>query len=72
MTYYQLEWGEYEASGPHPSPHDYTAVVVENEWLRLTFLPELGGRLYGVTDQDDRRRAALPEPGHQAHPLGAA
>jgi len=51
MTYYRLKWGEYEASGPQPSPHDYTALVVENAWLRLTFLPELGGRLYGVTDK---------------------
>ena len=51
ITYYRLRWGEYEASGPQPSPHDYTAVVVENAWLRLTFLPELGGRLYGVTDK---------------------
>ncbi|MBN1138459.1 MAG: DUF5107 domain-containing protein [Anaerolineae bacterium] len=49
MTYYRLNWSEYEASNPQPSPHDYTAVVVENNWLRLTFLPELGGRLYGVT-----------------------
>jgi len=49
MTYYRLKWDEYEASNPQPSPHDYTAVVVENAWLRLTFLPELGGRLYGVT-----------------------
>ena len=51
MTYYKLNWGEYEASSPQPSPHDYTALVVENTWLRLTFLPELGGRLYGVTDK---------------------
>ena len=51
MTYYKLNWSAYEASGPQPSPHDYTALVVENAWLRLTFLPELGGRLYGVTDK---------------------
>jgi uncharacterized repeat protein (TIGR01451 family) len=50
MDYYKLDWGAYEASGPHPEPHEYTAVVVENAWLRLTFLPELGGRLYGITD----------------------
>ena len=43
--------GRIRVSGPQPSPHDYTALVVENAWLRLTFLPELGGRLYGVTDK---------------------
>jgi uncharacterized repeat protein (TIGR01451 family) len=48
MDYLWLDWSAYDASGP-PSPRDYTALVVENPWLRLTFLPELGGRLYGVT-----------------------
>lgn len=48
MDYPKLKWGEYEGSGPSPVPRDYTALVVENPWLRLTFLPELGGRLYGV------------------------
>jgi uncharacterized repeat protein (TIGR01451 family) len=49
MDYPWLDWSRYEASGPQPIPHNYTALVVENPWLRLTFLPELGGRLYGVT-----------------------
>jgi hypothetical protein len=49
MDYPWLNWSAYEASGPTPVPEDYTALVVENDWLRLTFLPELGGRLYGVT-----------------------
>lgn len=49
MDYPWLDWDAYEASGPATAPQDYTALVVENPWLRLTFLPELGGRLYGVT-----------------------
>jgi tetratricopeptide (TPR) repeat protein len=28
----------------------YRTVVLENEWLRLTFLPELGGKVYEVLD----------------------
>jgi uncharacterized repeat protein (TIGR01451 family) len=48
MDYPWLNWSAYDASSPTPSPHDYAALVVENPWLRLTFLPELGGRLYGV------------------------
>jgi uncharacterized repeat protein (TIGR01451 family) len=49
MDYPWLDRPAYEASGPQPSPQDYTGLVVENPWLRLIFLPELGGRLYGVT-----------------------
>ena len=51
MDYPWLDWPAYEASGPLPIAKDYAALVVENPWLRLTFLPELGGRLYGVTDK---------------------
>jgi len=42
----RLDRGAYEASRPEPSPHAYRALVVENAYLRLIFLPELGGRLY--------------------------
>jgi hypothetical protein len=34
-----------ERVGP-PQPRDYRAVVLENRFLELTMLPELGGRLY--------------------------
>ncbi|MBN2006923.1 MAG: DUF5107 domain-containing protein [Anaerolineae bacterium] len=48
IHYPWLNRSAYEASGPSPAPRDYVAVIAENDWLRLTFLPELGGRLYGV------------------------
>jgi hypothetical protein len=38
----------YEATAPTPTPVDYTGVVLENDYLMLTFLPELGGRLYSA------------------------
>ena len=39
---------EYEAAAPTPTPVDYSGVVLENDYLKLTFLPELGGRLYSA------------------------
>ena len=41
-----LDHGAYEASRPVPQPRQYQAVVLENRYLQLVFLPELGGRLY--------------------------
>ncbi|GAB4401933.1 MAG: hypothetical protein Kow00123_11770 [Anaerolineales bacterium] len=45
-TVQRLNRAAYEASRPSPAPQSYRALVVENAYLRLTFLPELGGRLY--------------------------
>lgn len=39
----------YEAGGP--KPRDYRAVFIENEYLRLTYLPEFGGRVFSVFDK---------------------
>jgi uncharacterized repeat protein (TIGR01451 family) len=48
VTYRWLDWNAYRGSNPHPSPKSYQLLVVENDYLKLTFLPELGGRLYQV------------------------
>lgn len=41
-----LDRTAYEASNPQPTPQEYRLIVLENEFLRLTLLPELGGRVY--------------------------
>jgi hypothetical protein len=41
-----LDRAAYEAISPHPQPRTYKAVVLENRYLQLVLLPELGGRLY--------------------------
>lgn len=43
---WQLDRAAYEAIQPAPTLRAYRVLVVENEYLQLTFLPELGGRLY--------------------------
>ena len=46
MPYARLDWGAYEAAGPKPAPQTYRLIILENDLLHLTLLPELGGRIY--------------------------
>lgn len=48
MSYSVLDWPAYESSDPTPEDVTYRTLVMENEYLALTFLPDLGGRLYQV------------------------
>jgi hypothetical protein len=43
-----LDWAAYETSGPSPSEVVYRSLLVENDFLQLLFLPDLGGRLYEI------------------------
>lgn len=44
MTYPKLNWTSYTPSSPTPVP--YELLVLENDYLRVTLLPQLGGRVY--------------------------
>ena len=48
MPYAVLDRAAYDASNPVPVDVVYRTFIVENDYLRLTFLPDLGGRLYKV------------------------
>ncbi len=48
ITYPWLDWGAYNAAAPAAAPQSYELVVMENDYLKLTLLPELGGRIYQV------------------------
>lgn len=41
-----LDRAAYEAIHPQPQSQEYRVVVLENEYLRLTVLPDVGGRVY--------------------------
>ncbi len=41
-----LDRSAYQSSHPRPVPVSYTLIVLENRYLRLTLLPQLGGRIY--------------------------
>jgi uncharacterized repeat protein (TIGR01451 family) len=43
-TYHWLDWGNYTADPIIPVT--YTLLVIENDYIRVTLLPELGGRIY--------------------------
>ena len=49
ITYPVLDWDAYRDSGPTPALQDYELLVLENDYLQVTLLPELGGRVYQMT-----------------------
>ena len=46
IAFKRLDWGAYDAAPKTLTGRTFTALVMENEYLRLTVLPELGGRIY--------------------------
>jgi|GEM_PF-661262 len=55
--------------GP-PQPRTYRALVVENRFLELTFLPELGGRLYRAVDKATGYNIFYQNPVVKPSPFG--
>lgn len=41
----------HERIAAEPTPHTWDAIHLENEWLRVVVLPELGGRIHSVIDR---------------------
>jgi hypothetical protein len=48
MPVYYFNRPAFEADAPETVLVEYSGVVLENNYLRLTFLPQLGGRLYSA------------------------
>ena len=49
-----------------PVDRKWKAVWIENEFIRVMVLPEIGGRIHAIAGQDQRLRFDLPPAGHQA------
>lgn len=44
--YQRFDGAAYAAANPRPQSQTYRLLVLENRWLKLTLLPDLGGRVY--------------------------
>lgn len=44
-----LDREAYEATNPQPVPQRHRLLVLENDYIRLSILPDLGGRIYECT-----------------------
>ncbi len=45
-TYQAFDRAAYQAANPQPQPRQYELINLENRWLRVNVMPELGGRIY--------------------------
>jgi uncharacterized repeat protein (TIGR01451 family) len=60
---YAYRWLDRNCYGdPDPVPMDYTLLVLENDYLRVTLLPELGGRVYQMIDKSTGHNAFYQNP----------
>jgi len=46
VPFWRLDRAAYSSAAQTPVERTFTAIILENEYLQLTFLPKLGGRLY--------------------------
>jgi hypothetical protein len=68
MRYRKLNWGAYDSGPRTPVDRSFIALILENEYLRVTVLPELGGRVYECifkpTGHDELYRNPVLKPTH--------
>ncbi len=62
MNYPVLNWTSYEASNPTPTPKSYELLVMANDYLTVTILPALGGRVYQLIDKSSGQNYLYQNP----------
>ena len=70
VEYLAFDRAAYEAANPVPRDVVYRSLVVENEYLKLTFLPDVGGRLYEVIYKPTGHRETYRNPVLKPSPWG--
>ncbi len=67
MGHYPYTILDWDSRARKPVPVQYDSLVLENEYLRVEFLPELGGRIWSAYDKIARRelfyRTTVIKPG---------
>jgi hypothetical protein len=70
MPFHVLDRAAYDASNSTPVDVTYRTLIMENEVLKLTFLPDLGGRLYEVIFKPTGHRETYRNPVLKPSPWG--
>jgi hypothetical protein len=71
-SYRRFDGAAYEASNPQPTATVYRGVVLENEYLRIVLLPDLGGRIYQVIFKPTGSNQFYQNPVIKPSPWGPA
>ncbi|MGC9348566.1 MAG: DUF5107 domain-containing protein [Anaerolineae bacterium] len=61
MSYPVLDWERYPAD-PSPTSRTYQLLVLENAYLKVTLMPELGGRIYQLIDKSTGHNQLYQNP----------
>jgi hypothetical protein len=70
LQYAAFDRAAYEAANPQPRDATYRTLEMENEYLKLTFLPDVGGRLYEVIYKPTGHRETYRNPVLKPSPWG--
>lgn len=68
--YKRFDRERFLADAPTPTPHTYRLVTLENDDLRLTILPELGGRIWQVIHKPSGNAMFYQNPVVKPSPWG--
>ena len=70
IPYNRLNWGSYNAG--YVETRTYNLIVLENNYLKLSFLPELGGRIYQASFKPTGNNMFYQNPVLKPAPWGPA